>query len=72
MIQRKSNLAKVTSEHTYNQLYGNIQGSPAETQNPTHWNMTGHSITAYSPCYPPAVLFCHIHLTALSFTYGQI
>jgi len=51
MIQHKSNFAQVKSEHTYNQLYWNIQGSPAETQNPLHWNMNGHSITAYCLCY---------------------
>jgi hypothetical protein len=71
-IQRKQNFAQVKSECTYDQLYMYIQGSPTETQNPTHWNMTGHTITAYSLCNCLAVLFCHIRLIALSFTYGKI
>ena len=72
MIQHKPNFAQVKSEYTYVQLYWCVQGSPAETQNPTHWNTIGHSTTAYCLCYCPAVLFRHICLIALSFTYGKI
>jgi hypothetical protein len=47
---------KVGTECEYSQLcvYVYIKGSPAEIQTPTHWNLTGRSITAPPPVLSPS------------------
>jgi hypothetical protein len=48
------------------------EGSPAEIQIPTHWNLIDLSITARRLYYRPSAFFRHLHLTALSFPQGKI
>lgn len=71
-IWHNSNFAQVTSQHAYCQLYTYIQESPAEIQTVTQWNLIGHSMTAHCLCYLPAIFFCHIDTTAVSFHQGKI
>jgi len=33
---------KIGIQHTYYQVYSNMQGTPAHIQTPTHWNRSQH------------------------------
>lgn len=66
------NFAQVTSQHAYSQLYMYIQESLVEIQTVTQCNLIGYSMTAHCLCYLPAIFFCHIDITAVSFQQGKI
>jgi hypothetical protein len=48
-----------------------VQGSTAENLIPTHRNQITTTLPLHRLCYRPAVFFCHLPFTALSFWQGK-
>jgi hypothetical protein len=66
-------LAKLNATQGGNEYTcGQLQQRRAEIQIPTYWNLIALSITTPQLCYLPAVFFCHLHVTELSFPQGKI
>jgi len=49
-----SGTSRILSRSEYGQLCVHIQGCPADTQAPTHWNLISRSMTASSPALSPS------------------
>jgi hypothetical protein len=55
-VRLKSRFVQVGIEYTYGKVYIYVytQGSPAEIQTPSHWNVIDRSMTALQPVLSPS------------------
>ena len=51
---QRSGTSRILSRSEYDQLRVHTQGSPADTQAPTHWNLISRSMTASPPALSPS------------------